>query len=187
MILRPILALSPLVLLASCISGREPEPIPPRAPARPFAEVWAEHADEHAPAEADGASGGQATLADPVPPLAPTGYEVAHTVESAGGTFLVAWTTDPDPIPDNEPFEMVVSVLDARTGKILDDVELEVDAGMPQHGHGMNRQPRIERAGESRTFRVSGMLFHMIGEWQVYFDVTRGALTERAQVGVTLE
>ena len=57
---------------------------------------------------------------------------------------------------------------------------------MPEHGHGMNRVPRIEAKGGGR-FRAEGLLFHMPGKWELYFDVTRGALTERAQADVHLE
>jgi hypothetical protein len=57
---------------------------------------------------------------------------------------------------------------------------------MPEHGHGMNRVPKIE-AKEGGRFRAEGLLFHMPGRWELYFDVTRGALTERAQTDVHLE
>jgi hypothetical protein len=65
------------------------------------------------------------------------------------------------------------------------DVELSVDAAMPEHGHGMNRVPRIE-AGDGH-FRAEGLLFHMPGKWELYFDVTQGAVTERAQTIILLE
>jgi hypothetical protein len=66
------------------------------------------------------------------------------------------------------------------------DVRLDVDARMPEHFHGMNRAPVIT-ARPDGTFDVRGMLFHMSGYWELYFDVTRGGVTERAQVAVELE
>jgi len=65
------------------------------------------------------------------------------------------------------------------------DLELSVDAAMPEHGHGMNRVPRIE-TGDGH-FRAEGLLFHMPGKWELYFDVTQGAVTERAQTIILLE
>jgi hypothetical protein len=50
----------------------------------------------------------------------------------------------------------------------------------------MNRVPRIEKIGEG-TFRVDGLFFHMPGKWELYFDVARGPLVERAQVAVEVE
>ena len=66
------------------------------------------------------------------------------------------------------------------------DVELAVDAAMPEHGHGMNRVPKVG-ARPDGGFHAEGLLFHMPGKWQLYFDVTRGAVTERAQADVVLE
>ena len=66
------------------------------------------------------------------------------------------------------------------------DIELSVDAAMPEHGHGMNRVPSVAALGDGR-FRAEGLLFHMPGRWEIYFDVTRGAITERAQADVELE
>ena len=31
------------------------------------------------------------------------------------------------------------------------------------------------------------MLFHMAGRWEIYFDITRGGITSRAQDEITLE
>ena len=43
------------------------------------------------------------------------------------------------------------------------------------------------RATGDGHFTVEGMLFHMVGRWELYLDVTRGPLTERAQFEVVLE
>jgi hypothetical protein len=57
---------------------------------------------------------------------------------------------------------------------------------MPQHGHGMNVAPTVKRTGEG-TFRVDGMLFHMPGYWELYFDLGSAGTLERTQGSVTLE
>ena len=62
---------------------------------------------------------------------------------------------------------------------------LAVDAAMPEHEHGMNTQPQVERAGD--RFVVRGMMFHMSGYWEMYFDVEHEGVTERAQYEITLE
>ena len=36
-------------------------------------------------------------------------------------------------------------------------------------------------------FRAEGMLFHMEGRWELYFDITDGPMTERGQAEVFLE
>ena len=125
--------------------------------------------------------GSPPVLAGPVVP------EGARIQESAAGSFLVAWRSDPAAVPRGKPFAIEAWVFDAaRGGSALEDVELHVDAEMPQHGHGMARVPVLTRTGPG-SFRAEGLYFHMPGEWQLHLDVTRGAWTERAQVALEVE
>ncbi|MBI5434338.1 MAG: hypothetical protein HZA52_16005 [Planctomycetes bacterium] len=111
----------------------------------------------------------------------------AHEVVGSTGSFLVRWRTTPDAIPMNEEFSLRAWVFAADDReRALTDVELVVDAGMPEHKHGMARAPKQTRRPDG-SFEATGMLFHMPGRWELYFDVVRGELTERAQVRVELE
>ena len=103
---------------------------------------------------------------------------------SNDGAYRVRYAMEPAELEVRELFELRVEV--TRTDGAAGQLELAVDARMPEHGHGMNREPlvRSEGAGE---FLVSNLLFHMPGLWELYFDVTEGALTERAQVSLELE
>lgn len=128
-----------------------------------------------------------ARAAEPAPVAAPAAWLGAHEVTSNAGALRVLYRTEPDAIPMNEEFALVAWVFDARDpARPLADVELTVDAGMPAHGHGMNRTPLLERTPDG-GFRARGLLFHMPGAWELYFDVARGAVVERAQVEVELE
>ncbi len=100
---------------------------------------------------------------------------------SNAGNYVVRWCTLPEPLPLNEPFEVRVRVRRAN-GESLPEAtcRVAVDAAMPHHGHGMNVQPElIPNADGSHSAR--GMLFHMGGAWTLYFDITEGGITERAQ------
>jgi hypothetical protein len=106
---------------------------------------------------------------------------------SAGGQYIVIYKPDPNPIPLNEPFNIEVQVLDAKSRKPLQNgFKLDVDGRMPHHRHGMNRQPTLQQR-EDGTSLVQGMLFHMPGRWEVYFDITRDGRTERAQDVIFLD
>jgi hypothetical protein len=114
-------------------------------------------------------------------------WEGAREVASNGGGYLLRVGSSVEPLPENEEFALSVWVFDpARPDEPLGDVALAADAGMPEHGHGMNRVPRVERRADG-GFQVEGMLFHMGGSWELYLDVTRGAITERTQTRVELE
>lgn len=92
-------------------------------------------------------------------------------------------------VPLNESFNLHVQVYEVRDEIIrfpLRNVSLSVDAGMPEHMHGMNVQPKITQMKDG-SFLVEGMLFHMPGRWELYFDITRNGVTERAQTEINLE
>jgi hypothetical protein len=120
----------------------------------------------------------------PDEPAAPA-WEGASELASNAGHYLVRYRTAPDPIPWGDPFALDVWVF-GPDGSPVEGVVLSVDAAMPEHGHGMNRVTKVTPA-EHGGFDVAGMLFHMPGHWELYFDVTRGALTERAQIDVELD
>jgi hypothetical protein len=172
-----ILAVS--TLLAACSAPRE-EPATlvvetPRTPAAP--------ADPKEPVT----PAAQEPAAVPAHPAEAPAWTRGHALESNGSTYVLHVAPPPPSLPDNEPFQLEVWVADSRRPNVVArDVALAVDAAMPEHGHGMNRTPRITRGDDGR-FVVEGMLFHMTGHWELYLDVTRGAVTERAQCDIVLE
>lgn len=93
-----------------------------------------------------------------------------------GGSFEVAWASDPDPVPFNEPFGLTLS-LTALEGS-LDGVDLGVAASMPDHGHAMTVAPVVE--GEAAAWTADGLLFHMEGWWQIDVTVQRDGTGEIA-------
>ncbi|MCZ6835732.1 MAG: hypothetical protein O7G85_08160 [Planctomycetota bacterium] len=110
-----------------------------------------------------------------------------NTLISNDRTYRVQWHSLPDPIPLNEPFALELVIFE--NGNDDQDplrVELAIDGRMPEHRHGMNVFPEVVR-GASGSYRVSNMLFHMPGYWQLHFDITVDGVTERAQADVDLE
>jgi hypothetical protein len=108
---------------------------------------------------------------------------------SANGTYFVIYSiaTEDSEVPLNRTFSIDVKVLDGATRSVPQtNVELEVDGRMPHHRHGMNRVPRVRSLGNGE-FRVDGMLFHMPGRWELYFDVKRSGRAERAMDVVWLD
>jgi hypothetical protein len=104
---------------------------------------------------------------------------------SNDGTIRVAYGFETWPPPLNEPFAMELRA-ESIDGAAMGNVAVTADAGMPEHGHGMNVEPTVTVLGGD-VFRVENMLFHMPGRWEIYFDVTREGVTSRAQDEITLE
>jgi len=117
----------------------------------------------------------------------PPPWAGTEALASNAGSYVIQYRPGPADIPWGEPFGMRVWVLENRFRPApAEHVALSVDAAMPEHGHGMNRVPLVTRNADG-SFEVDGLLLHMPGRWELYFDVTRGALTERAQTEVELE
>lgn len=119
-------------------------------------------------------------LPAPQAPL-PDGLEVVSNAD----TYRIVYRTTPADVPRGELFDLVVWAFDAEGRPLPPDHTVRVDAGMPQHRHGMNVVPRTTRR-EDRGFDVEGLLFHMPGAWTLTFDVEVGGITERAQTIVEL-
>ncbi len=116
-----------------------------------------------------------------------TPWKSGSEIRSNDGAWRVVYKVDDPGIRRGEPFDLDAWVFGADDPtKPRADVSLAIDAGMPQHGHGMNRVPKIEKLPDG-GFRAEGLLFHMPGKWELYFDVARGPLVERAQVDVEVE
>ena len=165
-----------LLTLVACTSTPREERSPAAEPAQAAG----------APAQPPAADGG-APAAQTTTPKAPPEWKRQHALASNGELYVVHVSPAPTAIVDNETFALEVWIATAAApDELARDVTLAVDAAMPEHGHGMNRVPKITRL-EDGHFRVEGLLFHMTGHWELYFDVTRGAVTERAQCDIVLE
>lgn len=105
---------------------------------------------------------------------------------SSDGSYVVVCRPRPDPIPLNELFELDLFVLHPRLRTPVGEVRVMVDADMPEHRHGMNTRPQI-RPNPDGSLRVSGMHLFMPGYWEIYVDIERDGVIERAQFGLTLE
>ncbi len=99
------------------------------------------------------------------------------------GNYRVTYEPSPNPVPLNEHFEVTVEVLPVNGEKT--PVQIEVHADMPAHGHGINTEPGIQETGDG-TFEVKGILFHMKGDWELYVDILKGPIRERATFPISL-
>lgn len=82
-----------------------------------------------------------------------------------GGSFMVAYSTMPGEVPLNEDFMVMVQLTDME-GNNVQATTVDVDANMPDHGHGMNVDPMIMDMGDG-MWHADGMRFHMEGYWEL--------------------
>ena len=113
----------------------------------------------------------------------PESSEPWREAVSAADTWRVRWRCAPDPVSFDGIARLWVEA-HAADGTPAD--ELRVDAGMPQHGHGLLRRMQVERLGAGR-FAVENVYLHMPGEWRVYLDLGRDGVFERVELELEVD
>jgi hypothetical protein len=75
-------------------------------------------------------------------------------------------TLQPDqPLRPRRMQTVRVAITDAA-GVPVDDATIQIDGGMPQHGHGLPTRPRVTRALGNGLYEIEGVRFNMGGWWE---------------------
>ena len=83
---------------------------------------------------------------------------------SAGGRY-VATLQPANPLRPRKMQTVRVIVRDAD-GRAIDEAQISIDGGMPQHGHGLPTRPRVTRTLGEGSYQVDGVRFNMGGWWE---------------------
>ena len=105
--------------------------------------------------------------------------------QTASGAYVIDCTFSTYPPPKNEHCSMHLVIRRADEESLSQSLEIQIDADMPAHGHGINTQPEIERIGEGE-YEVRGLLFHMGGLWELYIDCVEDGIPDRGTIAFTL-
>lgn len=81
-----------------------------------------------------------------------------------GGHYVASLASQKMPVPVGAMHTWVVTVT-TPGGAPLDDVEIAIDGGMPQHGHGLPTRPRVTKHLGNGQHLIEGMKFNMSGWW----------------------
>jgi hypothetical protein len=96
---------------------------------------------------------------------------------SAGGRYVA--TLEPGkPLRPRQMQTVRVVVRDAD-GRAIDEAQISIDGGMPQHGHGLPTRPRVTRHLGDGIYEIEGVRFNMGGWWEIKLAIaaSRGADT----------
>ena len=96
---------------------------------------------------------------------------------SAGGRYVA--TLEPGkPLRPRQMQTVRVIVHDAD-GRAIDEAQISIDGGMPQHGHGLPTRPRVTRTLGDGIYEIEGVRFNMGGWWEFKLAIagSRGADT----------
>ena len=96
---------------------------------------------------------------------------------SAAGRYVA--TLEPArPLRPRQMHTVLVVVRDAD-GRAIDEAQISIDGGMPQHGHGLPTRPRVTRNLGDGMYEIEGVRFNMGGWWEFKLAIagSRGADT----------
>lgn len=100
-------------------------------------------------------------------------------LEATSGPYRCRFALEPDPPALGELFSVEVQV--ETDGAPVAGAEVEVDATMPDHGHGMLTRPRHRALGDGR-YRTEGMKLHMAGRWAIAATIGHEGREETCRV-----
>ena len=88
---------------------------------------------------------------------------------SAQGLF-VATLEGAQTLEPRRMYKLQVSVTD-QAGRPVSNATIEVDGGMPEHGHGLPTRPRVTRNLGAGAYEISGVRFNMGGWWELTLSI----------------
>jgi hypothetical protein len=95
-------------------------------------------------------------------------------------------TLQPDqPLRPRRMQTVRVAITDAA-GVPVDDATIQVDGGMPQHGHGLPTRPRVTRALGNGLYEIEGVRFNMGGWWEVRLAIHAATGSDVVTFNLTL-
>lgn len=99
--------------------------------------------------------------------------EWSSWLQSEAALFRLRYHSEMGTIRINELHSWEIQLQDAE-GKPIEGATFEVSGGMPVHNHGLATSPVVEPTSEPGLYRLSGLRFHMPGEWLLQFSVRAG-------------
>jgi len=106
----------------------------------------------------------------PEPPPTPEVKEApaadARRQTTRGGLYVVSIRPLVLPIPLREVHAWAMEV-ETPTGRPVFADRIDIEGGMPDHGHGLPTRPKVERGFGPGAWRIEGLKFNMEGRWRL--------------------
>ena len=108
----------------------------------------------------------------------PPGLDLALTRPSADHRYVVTLQPPAQPAAINQLHAWQVTLV-SPTGAPVAHARIQVDGGMPQHGHGLPTRPQVTRELPDGGYVIEGMKFSMTGWWEIKLAIDGPAGADR--------
>jgi hypothetical protein len=95
----------------------------------------------------------------------PAATEFGTGPRSSASRQFVATLQPDQPLRPRRMQTVRVAITDANGGPV-DNATIQIDGGMPQHGHELPTRPRVTRALGNGLYEIEGVRFNMGGWWE---------------------
>jgi hypothetical protein len=126
-----------------------------------------------------------AHLAMPVVAPVQAALDLSRSRATANKLYVAAIEPEAPEIKQGELHSWIVTVKTAD-GKPVDDAQIKIDGGMPDHNHGLPTSPQVTEHLSDGRYRIDGVKFSMTGWWELRFDISAGAGTDTVTFNLVL-
>lgn len=115
----------------------------------------------------------------------PADLDLSLTQATENGLYVGTLEPSASPIPVG-PIQTWTIAVTLPDGQPLENADLAIDGGMPQHGHGLPTEPQITEDLGGGRYRVEGLKFNMPGWWTIKLSVSGASGTDIATFNLSL-
>lgn len=115
----------------------------------------------------------------------PADLDLALSKPTEGAHYIATLAADVSPVPVGAMHTWTVTVT-TPDGKPAEGVKIDIDGGMPQHGHGLPTAPRVTADLGNGAHRIEGMKFSMPGWWTLTVAIDGPAGPDAATFNLVL-
>jgi hypothetical protein len=116
----------------------------------------------------------------------PADLNTATTRLTDEGLFEISYATQLEPLAINQIHAWTIRV-ESVDGQPVENAEISVDGGMPQHGHGLPTAPQVTYYLGNGDYLVEGMKFNMPGWWILTFQISHDGQTDAVTFNLILD
>ena len=104
----------------------------------------------------------------------PAASEFGLGPRTSGGGLYTATLIPTEPLRPRKLQTVQVAIADAA-GEPIQNAQVGIDGGMPQHGHGLPTRPRVTKQVGDGIYEIEGVRFNMGGWWQFKLAISTSA------------